>query len=71
MTELEKKYRAVKTVKVVQVIETMALYGKGTLEDPLRDVMAYHSLDGKLLAVYDPFYWGHADFDHDDFVIER
>lgn len=40
--------------RVIQVIETIHIVGKATEADPTRQIALYHSLDGKLLAVYDP-----------------
>lgn len=41
--------------KVVQVIESKVAKGNGTEDNPNRVAIVYRSLDGKLLAVYDPF----------------
>lgn len=43
-----------KMAKVIQVIETEECRGKGTPDSPLRGVKQYWSLDGKLLAEFDP-----------------
>lgn len=40
--------------KVIQVIETEVKRGKGVLDDPMRGVTQYWSLDGELLAEHDP-----------------
>lgn len=45
--------RGTDSAKVVQVIETKALKGLGTEEDPARIVVQYWSFDGKLLAEND------------------
>lgn len=42
--------RGTDSAKVLQVIETKALEGNGTSEDPCRITTQYWSLDGKLLA---------------------
>lgn len=42
--------RGTDSAKVIQVIETTALRGKGTQDDPCHTVIQYWSLDGKLLA---------------------
>lgn len=43
------------TARVIQVIEcAIERRGKGVLEDPIRVVVQYFSLDGKLLAEFDP-----------------
>lgn len=43
-------------VCVKQVIEVVFLRGKGdTDSDPVREVTAYHDLDGARLAEHDPF----------------
>lgn len=46
--------RGVDSAKVVQVIETKALKGNGTDDDPCRCVIQYWSFDGCLLAEKDP-----------------
>lgn len=43
------------SAKVIQVIESHAKRGNGTECNPSRIVTLYWSLDGELLAVYDPF----------------
>lgn len=40
--------------KVIQVIETTALRGKGTEEDKCREVKQYWDFNGNLLAENDP-----------------
>lgn len=40
--------------KVIQVIQSRLKKGHGTDDDPNRIVTLYRSLDGELLAVYDP-----------------
>lgn len=40
--------------RVIQVIETVSVRGKGTEEDTCRPVKQYWSLDGELLAENDP-----------------
>lgn len=40
--------------KLIEVIETKAVVGKGTSEDPVRTVVSYWTKDGKLLTVKDP-----------------
>ena len=47
------KARGTDSAKVIQVIETTALRGSGTNEDPSRIVIQYWSLEGKLLAEND------------------
>ena len=41
--------------RVVQVIESIITRGKGDVDDHVRNVFQYHSLDGELLAERDPF----------------
>ena len=41
--------------RVIPVIETHSMRGRGTQDDACRNVIQYWSLDGKLLAKYDPF----------------
>lgn len=43
----------VKSARVIQVIETVGVRGKGTAEDMLRPVYQYWSMDGELLAERD------------------
>lgn len=45
--------RGVDSAKVIQVIETKAAKGNGTLEQPSRIVTQYWSLGGELLAEKD------------------
>lgn len=40
--------------RVIQVIETVSVRGKGTEEDMCRPVKQYWSFDGELLAENDP-----------------
>lgn len=40
--------------KVIQVIQSKASRGNGSEQNPNRIVTLYHSLNGELLAVYDP-----------------
>ena len=42
--------RGADSAKVIQVIETRALEGRGTEDDPCRIRVQYWSMDGKLLA---------------------
>jgi hypothetical protein len=46
--------RGTDSAKVIQVIVTEAIEGRGTEDDPVRNVLQYWSLDGKLLAKVDP-----------------
>lgn len=41
-------------VKVIQVVQTRALRGTGTQQDPARIVTQHWSFDGELLAESDP-----------------
>lgn len=43
--------RGTDSAKVIQVIVTEALEGKGTADDPCRVQRKFWSLDGKLLAI--------------------
>ncbi len=45
--------RGTDSAKIISVIETKALRGKGTETDPERTVTQYWGFDGKLLAEYD------------------
>lgn len=40
--------------KVIQVIESNITRGAGTDSDRTRTVVQYHTLDGKILAEFDP-----------------
>lgn len=42
--------RGTDSAKVIQVIETVSLLGRGTFEDPVREIRQYWSFDGTLLA---------------------
>lgn len=46
--------RGTDSARVIQVIETRAMRGKGTDEDPCRIVRQYWDFDGKILAEHDP-----------------
>lgn len=46
--------RGMDSAKVIQVIQTTALIGDGTESDPNRFVTQYWSLEGNLLAQFDP-----------------
>lgn len=46
--------RGTDTAKVIQVIETVSLRGKGTEEDPCRVVHQYWTFEGEMLAENDP-----------------
>lgn len=48
------KPRGVDSAKVIQVIKTESLRGKGTQEDLSRIVTQYWDFDGNLLAEHDP-----------------
>lgn len=55
MQKLKEKYNdSLCGAKVIQVIESRVVIGKGTEDDPMRPTIVYRSLDGELLAVYDP-----------------
>lgn len=44
------------SAKIIEVIQTITLEGKGTLEDPCREVTRYWTKEGKLLSVlYDGY----------------
>lgn len=45
--------RGTDSAKVIQVIQTKGLIGKGTKEDPARFIYQYWDFEGKLLAEYD------------------
>lgn len=47
------KPRGTDEAKVIQVIQTKSLLGKGTKEDPARFVYQYWDFNGELLATYD------------------
>lgn len=46
--------RGTDSAKIIKVIETKSLRGKGTPDDPCRIVRQYWSFNGKLLAENDP-----------------
>lgn len=46
--------RGTDRAKVIQVIETSALRGRGTEEDQCREVKQYWDFEGNLLAENDP-----------------
>ena len=45
--------RGTDSARVISVIETVSVIGKGTPDNPSRHKMQYWSLDGKLLAEHD------------------
>ena len=45
--------RGTDSARVIQVIETKAIRGRGTKEDPVRGIVQYWNMDGKLLAEND------------------
>lgn len=51
----ETKLRGTDSARVIQVIETNALAGSGTEDDPRYISVQYWSFDGKLLAEKDRF----------------
>lgn len=46
--------RGTDNARVIQVIETNSLRGKGTEEDPCRNVRQYWDFEGNMLAESDP-----------------
>lgn len=42
-----------KSARIIQVIETKAKRGLGTVKDPVRDVIQYWDLEGNFLAEMD------------------
>jgi hypothetical protein len=46
--------------KVIEVIETTRMVGKGIVGDPYRRIFEYWTLDGNLLALKDELYGTHA-----------
>ena len=52
--------RGTDSARVIQVIETTALAGNGTPDDPCRTKVQYWSLDGDKLAENDPYLRGIA-----------
>mgnify|MGYP003185227036 CR=1 FL=1 len=46
--------RGTDRARVIQVIETLSLKGRGADQDPCRAVTQYWSLEGELLATVDP-----------------
>ena len=44
----------VKSVRTETVIVVVTVYGKGVETDPMRPVIEYWSMKGKLLAINDP-----------------
>lgn len=56
------------TTRVIEVIEVTFIIGKGVVGDPVRQVTAYHRLDGTLLAENDPIaFTGRPPVDSDGF----
>jgi len=43
----------VNSARVIQVIEVKSIFGKGTDDDPVRELVEYYTLDGLLLADVD------------------
>jgi len=42
--------RGTDSARVIRVVETSSITGRGTFEDPVKKVRQYWSFDGKLLA---------------------
>ena len=53
--------RGTDSAKVIRVIETRGLCGRGTEDDPCRTLIQYWDLDGNLLAVNDTHFLGGTD----------
>ena len=53
MIEKHVRLRGVDSAKIILVIETIALRGSGTEDDPCRNVIQYWNTEGKLLAEND------------------
>lgn len=51
---------ACRSARIEQVIVTVAVFGEGVPDDPIREVTQYWSLDGMLLATVDPDHSGEA-----------
>lgn len=47
--------RGTDSAKIIQVIETHSLVGRGTESDPCRELIQYWDFDGKLLCNHDSF----------------
>lgn len=44
----------VNSVKIIQVIEVKSVMGEGVDYDPMREVVQFFNMEGKILATYDP-----------------
>lgn len=55
-TEKTARPRGTDSAKVIQVIVTESIEGRGISGDPVRCVLQYWSLEGELLAKCDSFY---------------
>lgn len=53
--------RGVDSAKVIQVIETKSSRGSGEIDQPVRIVYEYWTLDGMKLAESDPYFLGNTD----------
>lgn len=49
----KRKHGGTESAKVITVIETVAVRGKGTKEDPVRFITQYWDFEGNLLAERD------------------
>lgn len=47
--------RGCDSAKVIEVIETIAIKGTGTENDPIREIIQYWSTKGEWLAENDPY----------------
>ena len=47
--------RGVNCAKIVPLIEVVAVVGKGTEKDPVREITQYWDLDGELLFTSDDY----------------
>lgn len=50
-----KRLTPINSCRVVEVMEVKSLVGSGTDSDPMIEITEYYSLDGELLARYNPF----------------
>ena len=58
---IQNNHGAVKSARVIEVIQTQGCEGAGTVDNPNRIVTRFWSLDGKLLAVSDPYLNSHSE----------
>lgn len=59
MSEQFKRSSNVNSVEVVQMIKVNSLVGTGTVDNPVRQITEFYTMDGQLVSCHD---WSIGDF---------